>query len=418
MKKLAIIVTHPIQYYVPVFQLLANVCDLKVFYTWGAEGSKEKYDPAFKKFIYWDLPLLEGYKYELVENTAKDAGSHHYNGIINPNLIKHVKTFNPDAILVYGWAYQSHLKVLRYFKGKVPVWFRGDSNLIDTQKATKQLLRSWFLKWVYRHVDKAFYVGKANKDYYKKFGIRARQLIFAPHAIDNERFVQDKTSDANELRALLNIKKEDILILYAGKFEKKKNPELLLDTFIKVSLSNKEQRVRNKELRARNKEQRPNLHLLFVGNGALERSLKLKVKSLKDSDVLLYAQDDNINKKIHFIDFQNQTQMPLIYQACDLFCLPSSGPAETWGLAVNEAMASGKAVLISDKVGCGTDLVMDEKNGYIFESGNESDLFTKLSKLCVDKDLLSNMGKVSLAKIAFWNFKNQVECFKTELGKI
>ncbi|MET4083605.1 glycosyltransferase involved in cell wall biosynthesis [Pedobacter sp. UYP30] len=495
MKKLAVVITHPIQYYVPVFQLLAKACDLKVFYTWGDKGTKEKYDPAFKKLIHWDLPLLDGYNYQLLQNTAKNPGSHRYKGIDNPDLIQQINTFKPDVILVYGWAYQSHLKVLRYFKGKIPIWFRGDSNLIDEKTGIKQLIRSLFLKWVYSHVDKAFYVGKANKAYYQKFGMPTNQLIFAPHAIDNDRFAEDKAREAEELRTTLNIKKEDILILFAGKFEKKKNPELLLNAFIRImkesevgspksevksvkstiqSLSYegmKNNAVGDKTSYPLGVVRRIGVHLLFVGNGELEKSLKKKAGlevrgyGLKDNEVLRQlvpisreAQDDKgiesrslrveglssitslavvqadrienknphltshisrlTSQNIHFMDFQNQMQMPIIYQACDLFCLPSKGPAETWGLTINEAMAAGKAILISDKVGCGFDLVNNDENGYSFESGNEADLIDKLKKLCADKDLLRNMGKISLAKIASWNFKAQVQCFRTELDKI
>ena len=93
------------------------------------------------------------------------------------------------------------------------------------------------------------------------------------------------------------------------------------------------------------------------------------------------------------MDFQSQQKHPAVYQACDLFCLPSRGPGETWGLAVNEAMASGKAVLVSDKVGCATDLVKEGVNGYVFESGNEGDLFEKLEVLVADKERLSTMGQ-------------------------
>ena len=74
MKKLAIVVTHPIQYYVPVFRLLAKKCDLKIFYTWGEKGAAAKYDPDFNQIIDWDIPLLGGYEYEFVVNTSKEPG--------------------------------------------------------------------------------------------------------------------------------------------------------------------------------------------------------------------------------------------------------------------------------------------------------------------------------------------------------
>src|SRR6478609_3539591 len=99
--KLAIITTHPIQYYAPVFKLLhqRKIIDIKVFYTWG-EGAANKYDPDFGKAIAWDIPLLDGYPYEWAENTAADAGSHHFQGIINPGLINQINNYNPDAVLV------------------------------------------------------------------------------------------------------------------------------------------------------------------------------------------------------------------------------------------------------------------------------------------------------------------------------
>src|SRR4051794_19160054 len=118
-KRLAIITTHPIQYYAPIFKLLQqrkNI-EITVFYTWG-ESAANKYDPDFNKIVEWDIPLLEGYPYQWVKNTSADAGSHHFKGIVNPDLIEKVSKWQPDAVLIFGWAYHSHLKALRYFKGK------------------------------------------------------------------------------------------------------------------------------------------------------------------------------------------------------------------------------------------------------------------------------------------------------------
>ena len=127
MQKLAIVITHPIQYYAPVFKLLherQNI-SIRVFYTWG-EAAQQKFDPGFGKNISWDIPLLEGYPYGWVQNIAGDPGSHHAKGIDNPGLIAQVNAWQPDAILVYGWFYKSHLKALRYFKNKIPVQLSGD----------------------------------------------------------------------------------------------------------------------------------------------------------------------------------------------------------------------------------------------------------------------------------------------------
>lgn len=370
MKKLAIITTHPIQYYAPVFKLLAKVVQLKVFYS-GGKQLVNQFDRGFKKQITWDISLLDGYDYEFLENSAKEPGSHHFKGIINPNAIATINAFQPDALLVYGWSYQSHLDLIRHYKRKIKVYFRGDSTLLDENKGLKNFIKSLVLKFVYKHVHTAFYVGDANKLYFKAYGLKEDQLIFAPHAIDNSRFSEDRTESALAVRKELNIPIHDILILFAGKLEPKKNPMLLLQAFNDLDL--------------------PNVHLLFVGNGIVEENLKLRAKG----------------NKIHFKTFQNQTQMPVIYQACDLFCLPSSGPGETWGLAVNEAMASRKAVLVSDKVGCASNLVTD-KNGAIFKSNNIEDLKQKLIALTEDKNNLKIMGLNGFDHIQNWSFENQV----------
>ncbi|CAH0167575.1 Mannosylfructose-phosphate synthase [Pedobacter sp. Bi27] len=370
-KKLAIITTHPIQYYAPVFQLLARQLQLKVFYTWG-EDSLNKFDKGFGQEIEWDLPLLKGYEYSFLKNTASNKGTHHFKGIVNPTLNKEIKDYNPDAILIYGWAWHSHLKAMRFFKGKIPVYFRGDSTLLNNQQKLKAFFRSAFLKWAYRNIDVAFCVGTASKAYFEKYGLEQSQLIVAPHAIDNKRFAAIQNEEAEKLRIELGIKNDEILILFAGKLEPVKNPLLLLDAFKSIK--------------------KVNIHLLFVGNGILEENLKSESKDLKN---------------VHFINFQNQTQMPAIYQACNLFCLPSI--SETWGLAVNEAMAAAKAILISTRVGCATDLVKPSINGQIFESGNVDDLIRKLTELTNSKEKLTQMGIVSQQIIQAWSFENQVK---------
>ncbi len=381
--RLAIINTHPIQYYAPVFKLLheRGKIDIKVFYTWG-EQALNKYDPGFNKNITWDIPLLDGYPYEWVQNIAAKPGTHHFKGIVNPKLPEQVETWQPDVILFYGWAYHGHLKAIRYFKNKIPVLFRGDSTLLDEKNGAKSLLKSIFLKWVYNHVDHAFYVGTNNKAYFKKYGLKESQLNFAPHAIDNDRFAADKADNATLFRRELGINNSEVLILFAGKFEDKKSPLLLLNAFLTLKNTS--------------------IHLLFLGNGALEAELKRKARN---------------HKNIHFGDFQNQLAIPTVYQACDLFCLPSKGPGETWGLAVNEAMACGKAVLVSNKVGCAIDLVKENYNGTVFKSENINDLVSKLDKLTRSKEILREYGENSKILIKNWNFLRVAEAIENKLNE-
>jgi hypothetical protein len=110
--KLAIVTTHPIQYNAPVFRLLSvrNNINTKVFYTWGKGVLKDKFDPGFGKIISWDLPLLDDYQYTFVDNISKKPGSHHFNGIVNPTLNYEIEKWGADAILIFGWNFNSHLK--------------------------------------------------------------------------------------------------------------------------------------------------------------------------------------------------------------------------------------------------------------------------------------------------------------------
>jgi glycosyltransferase involved in cell wall biosynthesis len=343
-RRLAIITSHPIQYNAPLFALLAQEpnIELMVFYTWGESCLGEKYDPDFGKVIEWDIPLLDEYIYTFVKNSSLEPGSHHFKGIINPSLNQEIEEWKPDVIWVWGWAFDSHLKVMRHFKGKVPVWFRGDSTLLDEPNVLsfKKIARRIFLTWVYRHVEKAFYVGTHNKAYFKKYGLKESQLIYAPHAVDNNRFADesgDKTLRALEWRKELGYSESDFVILFAGKFEQKKNPSFILELSKQISSLN--------------------VKFLMVGNGILEAELKSN------------ARDDS---RFVFLDLQNQSQMPILYRVADLFILPSLGPGETWGLAINEALASGTKVIASKFCGGAIDL-MSKDSGHIFSPLNEAE---------------------------------------------
>lgn len=374
-KKIAIITTHPIQYNAPLFKLLTDrsAVEIKVFYSWGTKVLENKFDPGFGKIINWDIPLLEGYSFEFLENTAKEQGSHHFNGIINPDIIEKIQAYNPHCLLVYGWAFKSHLKVMRYFKNKISIVFRGDSTLLDTQNFVNRIKRKIILKWVYSHVNKALYVGTNNYAYFKSFGLKSNQLSFAPHAVDNQKFfcLDNACKEiAINYRRQLEIMKDDFVILFAGKFEPKKDPLLLAEAFISCCFPS-------------------SVHLLMVGNGILEDQLKSKCR-------------DKVN--IHFLEFQNQSNMPGLYACSDVFVLPSKGPGETWGLAVNEAMASGNAIIASDKCGCSADLIENGKNGFIFQAGNREMLREKLIEVYINKNA-SKMGQISKEIIREFSFE-------------
>jgi glycosyltransferase involved in cell wall biosynthesis len=101
--------------------------------------------------------------------------------------------------------------------------------------------------------------------------------------------------------------------------------------------------------------------------------------------------------------------MPDVYRLGDVFVLPSQG--ETWGLAINEAMAAGRPVIVSDKVGCAPDLVRPE-NGVVFQSGNEEALGTGLMRVLRNEVARFDMGMASKKRIAAWSFEAQASAIE------
>jgi len=334
-----------------------------------------KYDPDFGKVIDWDIPLLDGYNYKFLKNTSKKPGSHHFKGIINPELIKEIEDWGADIVWVWGWSFDSHLKVMRHFKGKVPVWFRGDSTQLDEPKgfSLKKIFRRIFLKWVYSNVDKAFYVGTNNKAYFKAHGLKENQLVYAPHAIDNDRFADPKgkfSEEARKWREELGIDGSSKVLIFVGKFEEKKNPFIF-----------------RKLIEQAGKD----IIGIMVGNGQLEKDLK-----------------NNAPKNLLFLPFQNQSKMPVVYRMADALILPSTGPGETWGLVMNEALASGTPIIASDKCGGAIDLI-NASNGYLFNSENLN--FTTLDSWIIqfDKERFKNENTEFLKTFSYTEIIKKVK---------
>lgn len=375
MEKIAIVSTHPIQYNAPLFRLLyeSGLVKTKVFYTWEQSSHGAKYDPDFGREIEWNIPLLDGYEYTFVKNVAREPGSHHFKGMINPSLNEEIESWGADAVFVFGWSFDSHLRCLRYFHKKIPVLFRGDSTLLDEQSGLKQILRRLFLRWVYSHVDVALYVGRNNKEYFRKHGLREAQLIHAPHAIDNTRFADRDagyTEQATSWRASLGIAETDLVLLFAGKLEEKKDPLFLIRLADRIS--------------------DPRLKLIVVGNGSMETSIRQAAAA---------------DSRFRFLEFQNQQLMPVVYRLADIFILPSRGPGETWGLGANEAMASGCAVMLSDKVGGAADLVRDGQNGIVFPCGDVEMAAGLVKRLLDDREALAGMKTASRRLIQDFSYE-------------
>ena len=334
--RVAFLVSHPIQYYVPLYRRLVEQggFEVRVFYTWHG-GQSAVLDRGFGKTFAWDIPLTEGYPFEVVPNVAREPGTHHFWGLRNPELLSRVLAWRPDVVHLTGYSYASHLSALRGLARRgVPVLFRGDSHLLDGRRGWKWWLTRAALRRIYHWPAAFLCVGQANRAYYQACGVPTEKLFACPHSIEVDRFAEPREqweAEAARWRSELGVRAGERVLLFAGKFEPKKRPLELMQAFLHAAS--------------------PECRLLMLGDGPLGD----QVRSLAQQQPA----------RLLTLPFQNQSRMPAVYRLGDVFVLPSAF-AETWGLAVNEALACGRPVLVSDRVGCAADVVIPGFNGMVF----------------------------------------------------
>ncbi|HNC25032.1 MAG TPA: glycosyltransferase family 4 protein [Opitutaceae bacterium] len=334
--RLAVVLSHPTQYYSPWFRWLQAHApvDLRVFYLWDF-GATVQRDAQFQTAFKWDVDLLSGYAHEFVPNAARRPGTEHFWGLRNPTLTDRLAAWRPDAVLLFGYAYASHLRVVAWARRTgVPLVFRGDSHFLG--RPAPGWLRTTVLRTLYRQFAAVTYVGLANRDYFAALGVPERKLFFAPHAVDDTLFDPREPRHreaAALLRAELGLAPTTRVVLFAGKFVPAKQPVELLESFLALN--------------------RPDTALVMVGDGPERERLLETARRARPGQV-------------HFLPFANQTEMPARYLLADVFVLPSRGLYETWGLAVNEAMHLGVPCVVSDRVGCQQDLVTEGETGWVF----------------------------------------------------
>ena len=380
MARLAIVATHPIQYHVPWYQYLVREpgLSIRVFYLWDFGVTEQVDSTGFQRAFKWDVPLLAGYEFEFVPNRSARPGTSHFWGLRNPGLLACVSRFEPDAVLLSGYNFASLMNfVWRWDRGTAPLLFRGDSHRLLPGSGFKEWLRRKAIAAVFRRFSGFLYVGRANHDYFRMHGVDPDTLFFAPHAVDNARFIEGAEAgrrDALAWKRELGIPEGNRVVLFAGKFEAKKRPLDLLRAFLQAGIEG--------------------VSLLFVGSGPLEQELRELAKG---------------KASVRFAPFQNQSLMPRTYGIADVFVLPSYGSGETWGLAVNEAMCLSLPIIASSHVGCVADLVHHKGNGLVFPAGDVDALAGCLREAFADTSRLRAWGESSRQIIDGYSYRQVTE---------
>ena len=372
-KKLAIFMSHPIQYQVPLLGKLAKnqQFDTHTYFYWDF-GVKETYEADFRREIKWDIPILDGYKYSFLKNYSLRPSSRFW-GEVNFGVIPEIFRRRYDAILVFGWGlFSNWLAILSALATGTRIILHGESPMnqeMCKKRNLKNLVRSMLLKQLFKRISAFLYIGKENKKFYEYFGVPQNKLFFAPYAVDNERYFEEEKSlpaDKNILRKSAGIAENGPVILFVGKLSAKKRPMDLLKAY-EILLGSWKNDIKPM--------------LIYVGDGPLRNELES------------YSADRGLTR-VYFPGFKNQLELSSYYAIADVFVLPS-GLGETWGLVVNEAMCFGIPVIVSDMAGCGADLVRQGENGFVFPLGSSEKLAHYLSEVLGNEDARKIFGKRS-----------------------
>lgn len=366
--RIAFLTTHPIQYQVPVFRHLAKhpELDFKVLFCQLPDARSQ--GDGFAKSFKWDIPLLDGYQYEVLTNVAARPSVTNFAGCDTPEITQRIRREQFDAVVVNGWVAKSCLQTLWACKrARIPCIVRGEANNIRPRPWWKRQIQ----RQLVRQYSACLYIGQASKSFYRSHGVPDRKLFPALYCVDNDRFAKAAAVvDRQTARRQFQLSPKATVFLFSGKLIEKKHPLELLVAIRAAA------------------EAGAKLECLVVGDGELRANCES------------YARQFNL--PVRFAGFLNQTQMAEAYVAADCLVLPSNH-GETWGLVVNEAMACGRPAIVSNQVGCAADLIVRGQTGEVFSHGDWRELSTLLRQTAESPELLRQWGEGAQRHVATYS---------------
>ncbi len=300
-------------------------------------------------------------------------------GALNKGLIKIVR--ESDVIIIGGYEQPTYslLNLLaKIYKKPTILLFDGTapSRIQNCKKNWKYLIKLLLVRQF-----SAFWInGKISNQYFTKcFNVDKKKVFNQYLTIDGTHYknnIFQKDGVKTEIRKQLNIPQSEKVIIYSGRFIERKRVPDIIKCLGKLKSENRYQSIT----------------LLLIGDTNQE----------KISEYTSLSQTAGVTAL--FSGFIEQEQLYKYYFASDLLVLPSYD--EPWGLVVNEALYSEIPVLISNDCGVALDLVVEQKNGYVFACGNINDMSSKMVQaLALDSTLVS---KTSQEILKIWNFENSI----------
>ncbi len=375
--RVAHLVTHPIQYYVPLYRALSLLedIDLTVFFysNMGLDGYQDK---EFGRRIRWDIDLTGGYRARFLASTPGHSASMGFGQTPNWDVLATLWREKFDLIWVHGYQHSNALgaKAISLLRNQAFV-VREDQTLLEPRGFRAKLLkRLAFEFFFFGKKSGSLYTGINSRAHFSYFGVPESRQFPALHCVDDEFFCGQSRllkSQRKSLRQSWGISDDAPVILFCGKFIQKKQPLRLLEAFANIYAKTPS-------------------WLLMVGDGPLL------------TDIKRVCTNWGIANRVVMPGFLNQQELPRAYAAADLFVLPSIAH-ETWGLVVNEAMHFSLPVIASDHVGCVPDLVHNDRNGFVYPAESTYELTQALFKLVTDSDMRQRFGEYSAEVIQHYS---------------
>lgn len=320
--------THPIQYQIPVFRVLAESkeIDFRVGFL-TQHGMQPSYDREFGQKIQWDTPLLDGYRWELVGDAPMTMKE-----VRRRDVFRFVAKAKADLVIVPGYGSATLLSCIAAARavGARSAILSDSTTRSSKLPAWKKRLKKTFLSTVLAK-EHALVPGLRAREAILELGIQPENIHAYPHCVDMDRLDAQfgrRAELRREARRELAWSETELGFVFVGKLIDIKQPLRIADAFERLGFGK----------------------LAFIGSGALEEQLRQRSRQVPGMQVL---------------GFRNQVSLPAYYAAADAVVLYSS--SETWGLVVNESMAMGTPAVVSSAVGCAVDLVEGKNTGWIVD---------------------------------------------------
>jgi len=285
---------------------------------------------------------------------------------INPafakkEVLSKLDELNPDVVMSGSIAFTSGAAAVDWAKrNNRGVVIFDDSKKEDVQR---NFLVNTVKKILYANVDAIFCPAPDWIETFKYWGFKEKAIFFGVDVVDNS-FWSKTASQKFDISAPY--------FLTVGRHIKRKNFHLLIDAFVLFK-----------------RESGNNARLVLVGDGVETDHLKKRVPEDLQDDIL-------------FLPLQDQNTLVSLYHNAYFFILPSI--SEQWGLVVNEAMACGLPVIVSENAGCVQSLVEENKNGYWFNPCDLHSLASTLEKAsALSESEIKEMKNNSLEIISHWD---------------